>query len=46
MIGGNSPKSYERARHFDGWIGMTMSVEEVTEVANTVRQGGAGKKSI
>lgn len=44
MIGGNSPKSYERARHFDGWIGMTMSVEEVTEVANTVRQGGAGKK--
>lgn len=44
MIGGNSPKSFERARHFDGWIGMTMSVDDVTEVAKTVRKGGADKK--
>lgn len=44
MIGGNSPKSFARARQFDGWIGMTMSVDEITEVADTVRQGGADKK--
>lgn len=44
MIGGNSPKSFQRARHFDGWIGMTLSVDAVTEVAHTVRKGGAYKK--
>lgn len=44
MIGGNSPKSFERARHFDGWIGMPMSVDAVTEVAKTVRKGVADKK--
>ena len=45
LIGGNSPKSYERARHYDGWIGMTPSIQQVAEIAQVVRSA-PGKKSI
>jgi len=29
LIGGNSPKSYERAKHYDGWIGMVPSPQQM-----------------
>jgi len=37
LIGGNSPKSYQRAKRFDGWIGMTLTLEQVAEIAQVVR---------
>ena len=37
LIGGNSPKSYQRAKRFDGWIGMTPTLEQVAEIAQVVR---------
>ena len=45
FIGGNSAKSFERAKHHDGWIGMTMQLENVADVSRTVRST-PGKKSI
>ncbi len=45
FIGGNSPKSFARARHYDGWIGMTLQLEEVSEVSRIVRST-PGQKSI
>ena len=44
LIGGNSPKSYRRAKKYDGWIGMTMSVDAVAAVAETVRSEDENKK--
>lgn len=45
LIGGNSAKSYERATHYDGWIGMTPTLEQVAEIAKIVRST-PGTKSI
>jgi len=45
LIGGNSSKSYERAKRFDGWIGMTPSSQKVAEIAQMVRST-SGQKSI
>lgn len=45
LIGGNSAKSFERAKRFDGWIGMTMQLEQVAEVSRLVRST-PGEKSI
>ncbi len=44
LIGGNSPKSYRRAKNYDGWIGMTMTVDAVAAVAETVRSEDKNKK--
>jgi hypothetical protein len=45
LIGGNSPKSFERAKQYDGWIGMTPSIPQITEIAQIVRST-PGEKSI
>jgi probable F420-dependent oxidoreductase len=45
LIGGNSPKSYERAKRYDGWIGMSPSLEQITEIAQIVR-GTSDDKAI
>lgn len=45
LIGGNSAKSYERAKRYDGWIGMTPSGQLVAEIAQLVRVV-PGEKSI
>ncbi len=44
LIGGDSPKSFHRAARFDGWIGMTMSTDEVAKVAEIVRRDDADKR--
>ena len=43
LIGGNSAKSYERARRFDGWIGMTPTVQQVAGIAQIVRSAPGEK---
>ncbi len=44
FIGGNSPRSFRRAKSYDGWIGMTMTIDAVAAVADTVRSEDANKK--
>lgn len=43
-IGGNTKKSFERAKHYDGWIGMYVSIEEAANIAAIVRADDANKK--